>query len=188
MYMKNLTNRKNIMKRLIAIILTVLILPATSAFAGDTYTEATDTEWGIISTNDGFEKSYTIFKDGDEQGYDDMLITYTIEIQCTKKKLAVLIYSDPLGMYPTTTFNSIDGYALARIDNGAVKKFSYVALKDYSGISLLNDKQFTTAILKGKKFAVKVPSSIQNDTVAKFSTANLNSHVSKFKSLGCSLR
>ena len=176
------------MKKLIAIILTVLILPTTSAFAGDTYTEATDTEWGVISTNDGFEKSYTIFKDGDEQGYDDMPITYTIEIQCTKKKLSVLIYSDPLGMYPTTTFNSIDGYALARIDNGAIKKFSYVSLKDYSGVALLNDKQFTTAILKGKKFAVKVPSSVQNDTVAKFSIGNLSSHVSKFKSLGCSLK
>jgi hypothetical protein len=102
--------------------------------------------------------------------------------------LAVLIYSDPIGMYPATTFSSIDGYALTRVDNGRVSKFSYVSLKDYSGISLLNDKQFTTAILRGKKFAVKVPSNIQNDTVAKFSIGNLSSHVSKFKSLGCSLR
>ena len=176
------------MKKLVAIILTVLILPATSAFAGNTYTEATDTKWGVISTNDGFEKSYTIFKDGDEYGYDDMLITYTIAIQCTKKKLAVLIYSDPLGMYPATTFNSIDGYALVRVDNKAIKKFSYVAMKDSSGIGPLSDKQFTTAILKGTKFAVKVPSSIQNDTVAKFSVGNLKSHVKKFKSLGCSLK
>jgi len=177
------------MKKLIAIILTVLILPATSAFAGDKYIETTETEWGIISTNDGFEKSYTIFKDGDEYGYDeDFTLTYTIEIQCTKKKLAVLIYSDPLGMYPTTTYNSIDGYALARIDNGAVKKFSYVGMKDNSGISLLNDKQFTSAILKGTKFAVKIPSSIQNDTIAKFSVGNLKSHAKKFKSLGCALK
>jgi hypothetical protein len=176
------------MKKIIAIVLTVLILPATSAFAGDTFTEATESEWGVISTNDGFEKSYTIYKDGDEQGYDDMLITYTIEIQCTKKKLSVLIYSDPLGMYPTTTFNSIDGYALTRVDSGKINKFSYVALKDYSGIALLNDKQFTTAILKGKKFAVKVPSNVQNDTVAKFSVADLSSHSAKFKSLGCSLK
>jgi hypothetical protein len=176
------------MKRIIAIVLTVLILPATSAFAGDTFTETTESEWGVISTNDGFEKSYTIYKDGDEQGYDDMLITYTIEIQCTKKKLSVLIYSDPLGMYPTTTFSSIDGYALARVDSGKINKFSYVALKDYSGIALLNDKQFTTAILKGKKFAVKVPSNVQNDTVAKFSVADLSSHSAKFKSLGCSLK
>ena len=176
------------MKKIIAIVLTVLILPATSAFAGDTYTETTESEWGVISTYDGFEKSYTIYKDGDEQGYDDMLITYTIEIQCTKKKLSVLIYSDPLGMYPTTTFSSIDGYALTRVDSGKINKFSYVALKDYSGISLLNDKQFTTAILKGKKFAVKVPSNVQNDTVAKFSVADLSSHSAKFKSLGCSLK
>ena len=176
------------MKKVIAIVLTMLILPISSAFAGDTYTEATETEWGVISTNDGFDKSYTIYKDGDEYGYDDMLITYTIEIQCTKKKLAVLIYSDPLGIYPRTTFTSIDGYALARIDGGAVKKFSYISLKDYSGISLLNDKQFTTAILKGTKFIVKIPSDIQNDTVAEFSIGNLSSHVSKFKSLGCSLK
>jgi hypothetical protein len=176
------------MKKIIAIVLTVLILPATSAFAGDTFTEATESEWGVISTNDGFEKSYTIYKDGDEYGYDDMLITYTIEIQCTKKKLSVLIYSDPLGMYPTTTFNSIDGYALTRVDSGKINKFSYVALKDYSGIALLNDKQFTTAILKGTKFAVKVPSNVQNDTVAKFSVADLSSHSAKFKSLGCSLK
>ena len=176
------------MKKLIAIILTVLLIPVAPAIAGDTYTEATESRWGVISTNDGFDKSYTIYRDADEQGYDDMLITYTIEIQCTKKKLAVLIYSDPIGMYPATTFSSIDGYALTRVDNGRVSRFSYVSLKDYSGISLLNDKQFTTAILRGKKFAVKVPSNIQNDTVAKFSIGNLSSHVSKFKSLGCSLR
>ena len=181
-------NGNGIMKKLIAIILTFLLIPVAPALAGDTFSEATESEWGVISTNDGFEKSYTIYKDGDEQGYDDMLITYTIEIQCTKKKLSVLIYSDPLGMYPTTTFSSIDGYALTRVDSGKINKFSYVALKDYSGIALLNDKQFTTAILKGKKFAVKVPSNVQNDTVAKFSVADLSSHSAKFKSLGCSLK
>jgi len=176
------------MKKVIAIVLTILILPISSAFAGDIFTETTESEWGVISTYDGFEKSYTIYKDGDEQGYDDMLITYTIEIQCTKKKLQVLIYSDPLGIYPSTSFNNIDGYALTKVDNGKVNKFSYFSMKDYSGIGLWDDKKFTTAILKGKKFAVKIPSDIQNDTVAKFSVADLSSHSAKFKSLGCSLK
>ncbi len=176
------------MKKLIAITLIALFIPTSSAFASEQLTEATDSTWGVISTNDGFDKSYIVFKDGIEQGYNDMLVTYTIEIQCTKKKLGVLIYSDPIGIFPSTSFNSIDGYALTRVDNGKVNKFSYVAMKDYSGISLWNDKQFTTAILKGKKFGIKIPSDIQNATVANFSVANLHSHVAKFKSLGCSLK
>jgi hypothetical protein len=48
------------MKKLIAIILTVLLIPVAPAIAGDTYTEATESRWGVISTNDGFDKSYTI--------------------------------------------------------------------------------------------------------------------------------
>ena len=176
------------MKKVIAFILIALFIPASSAFASEQYKEATESTWGVISTNDGFDKSYIVFMDGIEQGYNDMLVTYTIEIQCTKKKLVVIIYSDPIGIFPSTSFNSIDGYALTRVDNGKINKFSYVAMKDYSGISLWNDKQFTTAILKGKKFGIKIPSDVQNDTVANFSVANLNSHAAKFKSLGCSLK
>jgi hypothetical protein len=167
------------------------ILTPYNSIAEDTYIEATESTWGTISTNDGFDKTLTIFKDGDNVGIDDYGddIDYTIEIQCSKKKLVVMVYSDPIGIYPTTTFTSIDGYALTKIDSGKVVKHPYIALKDSSGIQFKTPKPLTTAILKGKKtFSFKIPSSIQNDTVANFSIGDLPSYVSKFKSLGCSLK
>ena len=59
------------------------------AYAADTYTEATELTWGVITNDDGFVKTITIYKEGDNTGSDDFGddITYTTEIQCTKKKL-----------------------------------------------------------------------------------------------------
>ena len=161
------------------------------AYAADTYTEATELTWGVITNDDGFVKTITIYKEGDNTGSDDFGddITYTTEIQCTKKKLTFMVYSEPIGIYPATSFTSIDGYALTKVDSGKIVKYSYIALKDFSGIQLKTPKTFTTAILKGKKtFSLKIPSSIQNDTVANFSIGDLSSFVSKFKSLGCPLK
>lgn len=162
-----------------------------SAVADETYEEATESTWGIISSNDGFDKKLTIYKDGDNFGTDDFGddIDYTIEIQCSKKKLVVLVYSDPIGIYPTTTFSSIDGYALAKVDTGKIVKHPYIAMKDSSGIQFKSPKTVTTAILKGRRtFSFKIPSSIQNDTVANFSIGDLASYTPKFKSLGCPLK
>ena len=164
---------------------------AQVAYAEDTMSEATETTWGLISTNDGFDKTLTVYKDGDNYGIDDYgdEITYTAEIQCSKKKLTFMIYSDPIGIYPSTTFSSIDGYALAKIDSGKILKYPYIALKDSSGIFFSSPKTVTTAILKGKsKFSFKIPSSIQNATVANFSIGDLSSYAGKFKSLGCPLK
>ena len=167
-----------------------LLLPY-NATAEDTFVEATESTWGIISSDDGFEKKFTIFKDGDNLGITDYGddINYTTEIQCSKKKLVFMVYSDPIGIYPSTTYTSIDGYALTKVDSGKIVKYSYIALRDSSGIQLRTPKPLTTAILKGKKtFSFKIPSSIKSDTVANFSIGNLASHVSKFKSLGCPLK
>lgn len=161
------------------------------ADAEDTFTEATESSWGLSTSNDGFDKTLMIYKDGDNLGFDDYgdEVTYTIEIQCTKKKLVAMVYSDPIGMYPSTTFTAIDGYAQAKVDSGKIVKYPYIALKDSSGIQFKSPKTVTTAILKGKKtFSFKIPSSIQNDSVAKFSIGDLNSYVSKFKSSGCPLK
>jgi hypothetical protein len=163
----------------------------TPAHAEDTMSDATESTWGVISTNDGFDKTLTIYKDGDNYGLDDYgdQITYTAEIQCSKKKLTFMVYSDPIGIYPSTTFSSIDGYALAKIDSGKIVKYAYIALKDSSGIFFNSPKTVTAAVLKGKnKFSFKIPSSIQNATVANFSIGDLASYVTKFKSLGCALK
>ena len=167
------------------------LLVPYNAIAADTYIEATESTWGVISNNDGFDKTLTIYKEGDNLGTTDYGddITYTTEIQCTKKKLTFMVYSDPIGIYPTTTYTSIDGYALAKIDTGKIVKYSYIALKDSSGVQFKTPKPLTTAILKGRNtFSFKIPSSIQNDTVANFSIGDLAIYVSKFKSLGCPLK
>jgi len=184
-------------KRISAVALTTSLLIALGILtpynsnAEDSYTEATESTWGIISTNDGFDKTLTIFKNGDNVGVDDYgdEISYTIEVQCSKKKLVVLVYSEPIGIYPTTSFTSIDGYALTKIDSGKVVKHPYIAMKDSSGIQFKTPKPLATSILKGKStFSFKIPSSIQNDTVANFSIGDLPTYASKFKSLGCPLK
>jgi hypothetical protein len=185
------------MKRIITLFFTtcIFLFPVafipSSAEAQDSSVLATDTTWGTIAANDGFDQKFTIYKDGDNLGVSDFGddITYTIEVQCSKKKLSVLVYSDPIGIYPSTSFGSIDGYALTKIDSGKIIKYSYISLRDSSGIQLNTPKSLTSAILKGKgTFSFKIPSSIKNDTVATFSIGDFPSYAAKFKSLGCPLK
>ena len=175
---------------IMSLVLVLTLIPAPLATAEDTYIEDTDTSWGVITSDDGFSKTFTIFKNAINTGYTDFGddITYSIEIQCEKKKLEVLVYSEPLGIYPSTDFSLI-GYAQVKIDSGKVAKYNYMALKDSSGVGIWSPKLLTTAMLKGKKqVAFKIASSIQADTVANFALADLSSYVPKFKSRGCSLR
>ena len=175
---------------IIALSLLLALLPAAYAHAEDIYTDETETTWGVISSDDGFSKSYTIYKDALNVGYSDFGTenTYSMEIQCEKKKLEVLVYADPIGMYPTTDLSRV-GYAQVKIDSGKISKYKYLSLKDSSGIGIWSPKTLTTAMLKGKRqFAFKIASSIQADTVANFALADLSKYVNKFKSLGCPLK
>jgi len=178
-----------VVKRVLTLVL-VLSLSTGTAFAADIFTETTPKTWGVVASNDGFSSKYTIYKNADNMGYSDAgtEITYFMEFQCEKKILTVLVYSDPLGIYPTTSLSGY-GIALGRVDSGKIVKYNYYGMKDNSGISLTAPKVFTTAALKAKqKIAFKIPSSIQADTVANFSIGNLSSYVNKFKNLGCPLK
>lgn len=173
----------------ICVILSFLISTPVAA-AEDTYIEASDSTWGEIYTDDGFSKSFTIFKESSNAGISDYGddINYSIEIQCENKELSVLVYADPIGIYPTNDFNRV-GYGQVKIDSGKIIKYKYVALKDSSGVNFWSPKLLTSNILKGKRqVAFKIPSSVQNDTVANFQIANLSSYANRFKSLGCPLR
>ena len=173
-----------------SLVLVLTLIPAPLASAEDTYIEETETSWGVITSDDGFSKTFTIFKNALNTGVTDFGddISYGIEIQCEKKKLEVLVYSAPIGIYPSTDL-SRNGYAQVKIDSGKVSKYKYAALKDSSGIGIWSPKLLTSAMLKGKKqVAFKIASSIQADTVANFALADLSSYVSKFKSRGCSLK
>lgn len=160
------------------------------AHAEDIYTDETETTWGVISSDDGFAKSFTIYKNAINAGYSDFGTenTYSIEIQCEARKLEVLVYAEPIGIYPTTDLSRV-GYAQVKIDSGKINKYKYLALKDSSGIGIWSPKLLTSSILRGKRqVAFKISSSIQADTVANFAIADLGKYVNKFKSLGCSLK
>ena len=175
----------------IALFLTSISLGIQTASADESFTEATESSWGVISNNDGFDKTLAIYKDADNLGFTDYGddITYTAEIQCTKKKLTFMVYSDPIGIYPVTSYSSIDGYASAKIDNGKIVKFPYISLKDSSGIFFKSPKNVTAAILRGRNsFSFKILSSVQANTVANFSIADISMYTAKFKSLGCPLK
>ena len=179
-------------KKSISAIVVFLVFSAStpSATAEDTYIEATETTWGEITSDDGFSKSFTIFKESSNVGISDYGddIEYSIEIQCEQKELTVLVYADPIGIYPTNDFNRV-GYGLVKIDSGKIVKYKYVALKDSSGVNFWSSKLLTSNMLKGKRqVAFKIPSSVQNDTVANFQIGNLASYSSRFKSLGCPLK
>ena len=166
------------------------LLPSTYAHAEDIYQEDTETSWGVVASDDGFTKKYTIYKTAINYGYSDFGTesTYTIELQCEKKKLGVIIYADPIGMYPTDDLSGI-GYALVKIDSGKIIKYKFATLGDSSGIAIWTPKTLTSAMLKGKRqVAFKIASSIQADTVANFALADLSRYVNKFKSLGCPLK
>ena len=174
------------------LVLTLLLslIPALYAHAEDIYTEDTDSAWGVVASDDGFSKTYTIFKTALNTGYSDLGTesTYSIEIQCEKKKLAVIVYADPIGIYPADDLSGI-GYALVKIDNGKITKYKFATLKDSSGIAIWSPKSLTSAMLKGKRqVAFKIASSIQADTVANFALADLGKYVNKFKSLGCPIK
>jgi hypothetical protein len=173
-----------------AFTLALAIFPQSQASAEETYTEDTESTWGVISSDDGFTKTFTIFKNSSNVGYTDLGTenTYSIEIQCQQKKLNVLVYSDPIGIYPTDDLSGI-GYAQVKVDSGKISKHKYVSLKDSSGIGLWTPKVLISSMLKGKRqVAFKIPSSVQADTVANFALGNLSSYVNKFKSLGCPLK
>jgi hypothetical protein len=175
---------------ILALSLFMALLPSTYAHAEDIYQEDTETSWGVVASDDGFTKKYTIYKTAINYGYSDFGTesTYTIELQCEKKKLGVIIYADPIGMYPTDDLSGI-GYALVKIDSGKIIKYKFATLGDSSGIAIWTPKTLTSAMLKGKRqVAFKIASSIQADTVANFALADLSRYVNKFKSLGCPLK
>jgi len=175
---------------ILALSLFIALMPSTYAYGEEIYEEDTETSWGVVASDDGFTKKYTIFKTAMNYGYSDFGTenTYTIELQCEKKKLGVIIYADPIGMYPTDDLSGI-GYALVKIDSGKIIKYKFATLGDSSGIAIWTPKTLTSAMLKGKRqVAFKIASSIQADTVANFALADLSKYANKFKSLGCPLK
>jgi len=162
------------------------LFPASSATPA---TANIPTPWEVINNNDGFSKTYTITRDSDDSDTDEYgnSITHTIEIQCTNKKLALLLYSSSPGIFPKTNLSNI-GSGSFKIDSGKVVNFSYVAINDQSGVAALYPKTITTSILKAKKsFSFKILSGVQGPTVANFSLSDMKKYAGKFKSLGCSL-
>ena len=140
--------------------------------------------WDEIDNNDGFSRRYTIYIDGDNT--DDDGNNYFMEVQCSAKKLTVLVYTDPVGMYPDTNRSGL-GTALVRIDGGKIKSYTYKRMSDSSGIALKSPKVLTSAMLKGRvKIAFKIPA-IYGYQVANFAISDFSSYQATFKSRGCPL-
>ena len=175
--------------KVFSLVLLISLTSIQSSHAEDEYIEDTEYSWGSIYSDDGFEKVFTLYKDSDNYGvteYGDDVV-YTVEIQCSKKKLSVLVYGDP-DIYPETGLG-FKGTAQMKVDAGKIVKHSYTVLRSYSGVSFNSPKTITKAILSSRDtFSFKIPSSIQSDAVANFSKLDFVSYVSKFKSLGCPLK
>ena len=168
----------------------IVIASSIMPYANAEDLEPTDLTWGTIYSDDGFSKSFTVYKYGTQNAYDDLGIetSYNLEVQCENRELTVLVYAGPIGIYPASGLNRI-GTAQVKVDSGKIVKYKYVAMKDSAGIVIWSPKLLTTAALKGKRqVAFKIPSSIQNDAVAIFQLGDLANYVAKFKSLGCPLK
>ena len=177
------------MRKLLATTLVLMLLSPIPSIAEDQYTEETETTWGSISSDDGFEKTFTIYATQDNEAYDDYgdAIEYTIEVQCSKRRLSVLVYGDP-DIYPETGLG-FKGTAQMKVDSGKITKHYFTMLKDFSGIAFNSPKTITSAISKSKKtVSFKIPSSVNADAVMTFSKNDFNSYLAKFKTLGCNLR
>ena len=163
-----------------------LLSPTTTSTSSKAPTVAS---WEVINNNDGFSKTFTVTRDSEDLDTDEYgnAITHTIEIQCTNKKLGLLLYSSSPGIFPKTNLSNL-GAGSFKVDSGKVTTFSYVAMNDQSGVSALYPKTLTTSILKAKKsFSFKVLSGVQGPTVANFVVSDIKKYISKFKSLGCPL-
>ena len=79
-----------------------------------------DNPWQVIVDNDGL---YIVYIDGEFR--DDMGNDYFIEVQCSARRLSVLVYTEPGEMFPDVNRRGI-GTALVRIDGGKMKNFSYL--------------------------------------------------------------
>jgi hypothetical protein len=177
------------MRKILITTLILVLLSSIPSIAEEEYTEETETTWGSISSDDGFEKKFTIYATQDNEAYDDYgdAIEYTIEVQCSKRRLSVLVYGDP-DIYPETGLG-FKGTAQMKVDSGKITKHYFTTLKDYSGIAFNSPKTITSAISKSKKtLSFKIPSSVNADAVMTFSKNDFNSYLTKFKTLGCSLR
>jgi hypothetical protein len=149
------------------------------------YPDCMDYFWTELDNNDGFTRTYAIYIDGDNTSSDDS--DFFMEVQCSSKKLAVVVYADPVGMYPDVDRRGL-GTALVRIDGGKIQKYSYRRMRDSSGISLQSPKTLTKAMLRGgTKLAFKIPA-IYGPEVANFAIADFSAFESKFKTRGCPLR
>lgn len=163
-----------------------LLFPAATSTTSKTPNVA---PWEVINHNDGFSKTFTLTRDSEDSDTDEYgnSITHTLEIQCTNKKLGLLLYSSSPGIFPKTNLSNL-GTGSFKVDAGKVTTFSYVAMNDQSGVSAVYPKTLTTAILKAKKsFSFKVLSEVQGPTVANFVIADIKKYLSKFKSLSCGL-
>jgi len=177
------------MRKLLIATVALLLLSPISSTAEDDYIDETETTWGSISSDDGFKKTFTIYATQDNEAYDDYgdPIEYTIEVQCSKRRLSVLVYGDP-DIYPETGLG-FKGTAQMKVDSGKITKHYFTTLKDYSGVAFNTPKTITSAISKSKEtISFKIPSSINADAVMTFSKKNFNSYIVKFKALGCSLK
>jgi hypothetical protein len=165
------------------------LVPLNFVYAEDDFIDETESTWGSIYSDDGFKKTFTIFRTADNFGIDDYgdKIEYTMEVQCSQKKLSVLLYGDP-DIYPETGLG-FKGTAQMKIDSGKITKQYFTSLKDFSGVAFNSPKVITAAISKSKAtVSFKIPSSVNDDAVATFSKLDFNSYYGKFKSLGCLLK
>lgn len=182
----------NIIRFCLTLFIIILTSPNFSANASNhykEYLEDSEIRWGFISSDDGFDKTVTVFKTADNYGIDEDGddITYSIEIQCSKKRLGVIVYGEP-DIYPQTRLG-FKGSAQMRIDSGTIRKHNYISLRDNSGVQFDVPRNITKAILSSKQnFSFKIPSSIQNDAVATFSKLDFGTYASQFKSLGCAFK
>jgi len=141
--------------------------------------------WTYSEDDDGFRKRSSLYIGGDNTDSDGN--DFYLEVQCSKKKLSVLVYSDPVGMYPDVNLRGL-GSAQVRIDSQKISNYSYGRMSDSSGIYLRSPKAFTTAILKGRsKVAVKIPA-LYGYEVANFPISDFADYSGRFKSLGCPLK
>jgi hypothetical protein len=145
------------------------------------YPDCPDNYWSEFEEDDGFSRTYTISIDGDNTRSDGSM--YWMEVQCSARKLSILVYSDDL--IPVTNRRGL-GTALVRIDRGRIDSLTYKNWNN-SGISIQSPKKLTGAMLRGgTKLAFKIPT-IYGPEIANFAMADFSAFASRFRRSGCPL-
>ena len=141
--------------------------------------------WLDFSGNDGFTRTVQVAILSSNNSYSSgFKTTYYLEVICQARKLSVIFYSGPIGLYADANLYG-NGTGQVKFDNARPLKLRYQRSSDLEGVYFTDAKNFVKRLAKARSnVSVKV-FGIDGPAIGTFPKANFSSYVNKIRSGGC---